>query len=62
MNDRYTSQRNELKEHVDRLKKLLDDPHPGLSTWVHAYGQEVNWLMDFWGEPPEQPQPEAVRL
>lgn len=39
---------DELKSHVTRLKSLLDDPHPGLSTWMKMYGDEMKAISDFW--------------
>ncbi len=38
----------ELKGIVNRLKNLLDDPHPGLTTWCEAYGKRMQQLSDFW--------------
>lgn len=31
-----------VEEATDRLDDLVRDPHPGLSTWVNAYGIAVN--------------------
>jgi len=39
----------ESKQRVDILKKLLDDPHPGLMSWHMAYTEQVQWLVKFWG-------------
>ena len=30
-----------LKEHVDRLNSLLEDPHPGLWSWCNCVAQQV---------------------
>ena len=30
-----------LREKVERLKRLLDDPHPGLHTWVIALDRAI---------------------
>ena len=38
----------ELRGHVDKLTKLLDDPHPGLSVWVGFYGERMQALSNFW--------------
>lgn len=37
-----------LQAHAERLNHLLKDPHPGLSTWVQFFGQEVQWFSDYW--------------
>jgi hypothetical protein len=37
-----------LREQVDGLKRLLDDPHPGLSTWAKMYGDRMQALSNFW--------------
>lgn len=37
-----------LKEQVTVLKQLLDDPHPGLTTWVEMYGKRMQAISDFW--------------
>jgi hypothetical protein len=37
-----------LREQVDALKRLLDDPQPGLATWSKMYGDRMQALVDFW--------------
>ncbi len=37
-----------LREKVKRLNDLLNDPHPGLSTWIEAYGRVSREILDFW--------------
>ena len=37
-----------LNEHVSKLQKLLDDPQPGLFTWVEFYGKEMRFISDVW--------------
>lgn len=37
-----------VKAHVEKLRQLLADPHPGLSTWCACYGREMQWLSDHW--------------
>lgn len=44
-----------LQDRVGKLKKLLDDPQTGLSTWAKVYGDLMTeladfWLADFWGK------------
>ncbi len=34
----------ELQQRVACLHALLDEPHPGLSTWNHAVGTQMVWL------------------
>ena len=36
-----------LKEQVDKLKSLLDDPQPGLASWVQMYGERMQALSNF---------------
>ena len=45
-----------LREEVNKLKSLLDDPHPGLSTWNEFYISQVKKLMNFWNaeKPPNE--------
>ncbi len=38
-----------LREQVTKLKALLDDPHPGLSTWCAMYGECMKSISYFWG-------------
>jgi hypothetical protein len=39
-----------LRREVDILKRLLDDPHPGLITWNMAYARQMEKLVAFWTE------------
>ena len=39
-----------LREQADDLKRLLDDPHPGLASWVAMYDQRMKSIADFWME------------
>lgn len=32
----------ELKQKACRLNSLLDDPHPGLATWMIAVGRAID--------------------
>ena len=44
-----------LNKHVTSLKALLDDPQPGLSTWVEMYAIHMQAINDFWnGVKPEK--------
>jgi hypothetical protein len=45
----------ELRGLVTQLKRVIDDPHPGLFTWSDAYGKAVNGLLGFYGR--SQPEP-----
>lgn len=45
MND---TELEKLKEHVNKLKSLLDDPHPGISSWISAYVCQMKFIADFW--------------
>lgn len=38
----------EYRELVRKLKALLDDPHPGLSSWCLMFGATMNSLMELW--------------
>jgi len=38
----------ELKDHVAKLNSLLQDPHPGLSTWCEFYYKHIQWIVDYW--------------
>jgi predicted transcriptional regulator len=31
-----------IKRHNEVLKQLLDDPHPGLITWMDAVGHQLD--------------------
>lgn len=39
-----------LREHVGKLKALLDDPHPGLFTWCAAFEKHMQAISDFWNK------------
>lgn len=39
----------EIRYRVDKLKRLLDDPHPGLSAWREAYGRASQSVLEFYG-------------
>ena len=45
-----------LLSEVTKLKELLEDPHPGLASWVDMYFLRMKNINDFWdgkyrGEP-----------
>lgn len=40
-----------LREQVTALKNLLDDPQPGLASWVMLYGEKMQAITDFWKDP-----------
>ena len=40
-----------LKEHVDRLSKLLDEPQEGLSSWCLMVGSEWKNISAMWTGP-----------
>ncbi len=40
----------ELKNAVHRLDAMLQDPHPGLSTWCQIYGELMQAIVKFWNE------------
>lgn len=49
-----------LKERVDKLHKLLEDPQPGLHMWVAAYGHLMSEINAFWkGEVKELEPPSS---
>lgn len=37
-----------LREEVRKLKALLDDPHPGLMSWMYMYRDQMNFITEFW--------------
>jgi hypothetical protein len=54
MDERETSQTpnlDDLREQVNGLKALLDDPHPGLHTWIGFYAKRMQAIADFWNQP-----------
>lgn len=48
--------------HVSALKSLLEDPHPGLMSWVELYGGHMKALADFWGKGRESDGDDAIRF
>ena len=42
---------DELKKHVDCMKKLLDDPQPGIFSWCGFLGEHWKKVADMWKEP-----------
>lgn len=40
-----------LKEKARILSDLLNDPHPGLMTWVLAYSKAMQAISNFWMDP-----------
>jgi len=46
-----TPKLDELKEHVRKLSALLQDPHPGLSTWCGFYAEQMQAISEFWNQP-----------
>lgn len=40
----------ELKERVEKLNKLLEDPQLGLSSWCIFYAEHMKWISDYWRE------------
>lgn len=43
-----------LKGQIVRLKNLLDDPHPGLSTWAGAFGELMEAISKNWNDRPKE--------
>jgi hypothetical protein len=41
----------ELKAHVDALKRLLDEPEPGLSSWHEMVAYHVNAIASLVSRP-----------
>ncbi|MEK9207591.1 MAG: hypothetical protein AAB922_03855 [Patescibacteria group bacterium] len=39
-----------LREQADALKRLLDDLHPGLASWVAMYERRLKAITEFWAE------------
>lgn len=46
----------ELSDIVNRLKLLLDDPHPGLFTWRRHYNETVKEFFAFFDDPHDYQQ------
>lgn len=38
----------DLKEEVDKLKSLLDDPQPGLMSWYACLDERMKSLIKMW--------------
>lgn len=51
---------DELKPVISGLQKLLDDPHPGLATWVEMLGKHMDLLSAWWNQP--IPPPDRVPM
>lgn len=47
----------ELTIKVDRLHKILHDPHPGLHVWRTFYRFAVDDMLAFFDAAPAQPNP-----
>jgi len=43
-----TPRLDELREHVEKLKVLLDNPHPELISWGRFYHERMTAINDFW--------------
>ncbi len=43
-----------LRDQVNKLKLLLDDPQPGLASWVIMYGDRMKAINDFWNDKPRK--------
>lgn len=41
-----------LREEVNKLKYLLDNPQPGLMSWCKLYGERMQSISDFWNTEP----------
>lgn len=37
-----------LKENVEKLLSLLNDPHSGLISWNEFYAERMQNISDFW--------------
>lgn len=37
-----------LQEHIDKLKRLLDDPQPGLFSWNEMLNRRMQTISDLW--------------
>lgn len=56
MSDEKLPSTIEIREQARRFVQLLDDPHPGLFTWVEARTTEGRKLYDMLGKvlPPKE--------
>jgi hypothetical protein len=41
---------DELREEVDKLKSLLDDPHPGLPAWGSFFAERMHNISNYWNK------------
>ena len=48
-----TPRLDQLREHVNKLKLLLDDAQPGLASWCMMYGEQMKAISDFWNDKPQ---------
>lgn len=48
------SELKELTERVRKLNALLQDPHPGLSTWCGFYAEHMQAISEFWNQPDQR--------
>jgi hypothetical protein len=39
---------SELQQRIGRLKKLIDEPQPGIQTWIEVFGSEMDDLFTNW--------------
>lgn len=55
---------DEFKSRIARIKKLLDEPEPGLFTWHEILGIEMTQLIERWQEKlvPENEEPDANEI
>jgi hypothetical protein len=42
------SEQEKLTDHVNKLQKLLADPHPQMVTWAGFYAEHMKFISDFW--------------
>lgn len=42
-----------IKDEVNRLKQLLDNPEPGIYMWMVAVGDQLKKVGDFYHKPPK---------
>jgi hypothetical protein len=45
-----TEKFKELCAHVAKLKLLLDDPQPGLTSWCRMYAEHMMFIVAYWQE------------
>lgn len=43
-----TPRLDEIRDHVSKLKCLLDDPQPELASWAQLYHERMTAINDFW--------------